>query len=470
MCALRAVEGHVCAVPEATGTASRPSSVSDAADGVPVPVAVATPLEASTASAATTSSSDDKPAQKIVKSLLSQLLPSAGAGPPLQSPLSPAEHPLAGQGWAPPVVVYEAEPSSVVACALASPDYRRALDELRRAANAKACPEQPSPSPLHKRRSASSTGSRGGGRGAGGAAQHHVEVQFADGGAVFFCRVYFAAQFLSLRAAVLPAGEEAFVRSLARCVQWAARGGKSGSSFCKTRDDRFVLKEMSRLEMQLFLDFAPHYFAHVHNSLAASRPTLLGKIVGVFRIKVRATGGSTMASNLLVMENLFFRRHVTHKFDLKGSMRNRLAETLPDHRAGTGELVLLDENLLKMTCDSPLYVYPHSKAVLMQAIHSDTEFLAAQAVMDYSLLVGLDQERHELVVGIIDYIRTFTWDKKLEAMVKYYGQLGGGQARLPTVVSPEVYRNRFIDAMHRYFLPVPDRWTHLGRGLVEGAY
>ncbi|KAK7868872.1 hypothetical protein R5R35_014195 [Gryllus longicercus] len=581
-------------VPEATGTASRPSSVSDAADGVPVPVA--TPLEASTASAAT-SSSDDKPAQKIVKSLLSQLLPSAGAGPPLQSPLSPAEHPLAGQGWAPPVVVYEAEPSSVVACALASPDYRRALDELRRAANAKACPEQPSPSPLHKRRSASSNvsssgassgagggassatsgsaaaagegdassatpsssacgesgaggagagaagggggaaqagarrsgvlsflrgagggaggarvdgvqyrpagaappeqapaapapppdqspaaaqaaqqkdddagGSRGGGRGTGGAAQHHVEVQFADGGAVFFCRVYFAAQFLSLRAAVLPAGEEAFVRSLARCVQWAARGGKSGSSFCKTRDDRFVLKEMSRLEMQLFLDFAPHYFSHVHNSLAASRPTLLGKIVGVFRIKVRATGGSTMASNLLVMENLFFRRHVTHKFDLKGSMRNRLAETLPDHRAGTGELVLLDENLLKMTCDSPLYVYPHSKAVLMQAIHSDTEFLAAQAVMDYSLLVGLDQERHELVVGIIDYIRTFTWDKKLEAMVKYYGQLGGGQARLPTVVSPEVYRNRFIDAMHRYFLPVPDRWTHLGRGLVEGAY
>jgi len=29
--------------------------------------------------------------------------------------------------------------------------------------------------------------------------------------------------------------------------------------------------------------------------------------------------------------------------------------------------------------------------------------------MDYSLVVGVDSEKHELVVGIVDYIRTFTW-------------------------------------------------------------
>jgi len=43
----------------------------------------------------------------------------------------------------------------------------------------------------------------------------------------------------------------------------------------------------------------------------------------------------------------------------------------------------------------------HSKTVLSQAISSDTQFLASQSVMDYSLLVGLDKERRELVVGII---------------------------------------------------------------------
>lgn len=29
--------------------------------------------------------------------------------------------------------------------------------------------------------------------------------------------------------------------------------------------------------------------------------------------------------------------------------------------------------------------------------------------MDYSLVVGVDVERKELVVGVVDYIRTFTW-------------------------------------------------------------
>ena len=59
--------------------------------------------------------------------------------------------------------------------------------------------------------------------------------------------------------------------------------------------------------------------------------------------------------------------------------------------------------------------------------------------------------------GIIDYIRTFTWDKKLETLVKST-VLGSGQGP-PTVVSPEVYRNRFLEAMDRYFLLVPDKWS-----------
>jgi 1-phosphatidylinositol-3-phosphate 5-kinase len=29
--------------------------------------------------------------------------------------------------------------------------------------------------------------------------------------------------------------------------------------------------------------------------------------------------------------------------------------------------------------------------------------------MDYSLVVGVDSEKRELVIGIVDYIRTFTW-------------------------------------------------------------
>lgn len=72
--------------------------------------------------------------------------------------------------------------------------------------------------------------------------------------------------------------------------------------------------------------------------------------------------------------------------------------------------------------------------------------------MDYSLLVGVDGSF--LIVGIIDYIRKFTLDKKIESYLK---QVVDSQ-RLPTVVNPSVYKNRFMDAMSRYFLAIPDRW------------
>jgi 1-phosphatidylinositol-3-phosphate 5-kinase len=57
--------------------------------------------------------------------------------------------------------------------------------------------------------------------------------------------------------------------------------------------------------------------------------------------------------------------------------------------------------------------------------------------MDYSLVVGVDSEKHELVVGIVDYIRTFTWDKKLESWVKDSAFLGGAGKGEPTIVTPK---------------------------------
>jgi 1-phosphatidylinositol-3-phosphate 5-kinase len=74
--------------------------------------------------------------------------------------------------------------------------------------------------------------------------------------------------------------------------------------------------------------------------------------------------------------------------------------------------------------------------------------------MDYSLVVGVDSEKRELVIGIVDYIRTFTWyvlsypacyndsvnrdrDKKLESWVKDSAFLGGAGKGEPTIVTPK---------------------------------
>lgn len=58
---------------------------------------------------------------------------------------------------------------------------------------------------------------------------------------------YFAPQFAELRRRMVQGGERVFVASLARCVRWAQRGGKSNAYFAKTRDDRFIIKQMSKV-------------------------------------------------------------------------------------------------------------------------------------------------------------------------------------------------------------------------------
>ncbi|NXD83242.1 FYV1 kinase, partial [Halcyon senegalensis] len=288
----------------------------------------------------------------------------------------------------------------------------------------------------------------------------HVELQFSDANAKFYCRIYYAGEFHKMREVILGSSEEDFIRSLSHSMPWQARGGKSGAAFYVTEDDRFILKQMPRLEVQSFLDFAPHYFTYITNAVQQKKPTALAKILGVYRIGYKNSQNNTEKKlDLLVMENLFYGRKMAQVFDLKGSLRNRNVKT--DTGKESCDVVLLDENLLKMVRDNPLYIRSHCKAVLRASIHSDSQFLSSHLIIDYSLLVGRDDTNNELVVGIIDYIRTFTWDKKLEMVVKSTGILGG-QGKMPTVVSPELYRTRFCEAMDKYFLMVPDHWTGLG--------
>lgn len=136
-------------------------------------------------------------------------------------------------------------------------------------------------------------------------------------------------------------------------------------------------------------------------------------------------------------------------FDLKGSMRNRHVK-----QTGRENEVLLDENMVEFIYESPLFVRDHSKRLLRASLFNDTLFLARLNVMDYSLVIGIDEENQQLVVGIIDFIRTFTWDKKLESWVKERGLVRG--VKEPTVVSPRQYKNRFREAMERYILMVPE--------------
>lgn len=174
-------------------------------------------------------------------------------------------------------------------------------------------------------------------------------------------------------------------------------------------------------------------------------PSVIAKMLGFFQVIIKnPITGTDVKLDLILMENLFYDRSPTRIFDLKGSMRNRKIES-----TGEQNEVLLDENMVEYIYESPLFAREHSKKLLRASVWNDTLFLARQDVMDYSLMIAVDEARKELVVGIIDCIRTYTWDKKLESWIKDRGFAGGGRNR-PTVTSPKEYKSRFREAMARY--------------------
>ena len=120
-------------------------------------------------------------------------------------------------------------------------------------------------------------------------------------------------------------------------------------------------------------------------------------MLGFYQIFIKNPAtGTEIKWDVLVMENLFYDRKTTRIFDLKGSMRNRYAQSTGD----SGE-VLLDENMVDFIYESPLFVREHAKKLLRASLWNDTLFLAKQNVMDYSLMIGIDEVKKELVVGII---------------------------------------------------------------------
>lgn len=353
---------------------------------------------------------------------------------PLDYPLNASDHIFADSN----IVVREDEPSSLIAFALDSEDYKsklRSIQEHHDVSSPGNNGEDNQADVMHSLLRATGT---------------HLKYGFTEGPAKMMCKVFYAEQFDAVRRKC--GVSDRIVESLSRCLKWDSKGGKTKSLFLKTLDDRFVLKSLSPIETQAFLKFAPAYFQIMSEAFFHELPSVIAKMLGFYQVIIKnPITGVECNWFLLVMENLFYDRVPTRIFDLKGSMRNRKI-----HSTGATNEVLLDENMVEFIYESPLFAREHSKKLLRGSVHNDTLFLARQNVMDYSLMVAIDEVKKELVVGIIDCIRTYTWDKKLESWIKERGLGGGGGGRnRPTVTSPKEYKKRFREAMGRYVLEAP---------------
>ncbi len=369
---------------------------------------------------------------------------SASGWTQLEYPLNATDHVFVDSD----VIVREDEPSSLIAFALSSEDYITKLETIRRQGRPSCNNGEGKPGEIEQdfcevgidQAEVETSLLRATGT--------HLKYQFAEGSARMLCKIFYAEQFDAVRRKCGVA--DRIVESLSRCLKWDSKGGKTKSVFLKTLDDRLVLKSLSPVETQAFLRFAPAYFNIMAEALFHELPTVIAKMLGFYQIVIKNPNtGTEIKWDVLVMENLFYDRSNMRIFDLKGSMRNRKIQS-----TGEENEVLLDENMVEFIYESPLFAREHSKKLLRASVWNDTLFLARQNVMDYSLMVAVDEARKELVVGIIDCIRTYTWDKKLESWIKDRGFAGGGRNR-PTVTSPKEYKTRFREAMARYVLQAP---------------
>ncbi|KAJ3707721.1 hypothetical protein LUZ61_011426 [Rhynchospora tenuis] len=257
----------------------------------------------------------------------------------------------------------------------------------------------------------------------------------------------YADQFYDLRKKCCPS-EIMYIGSLSRCKKWNAQGGKTKAPFLKTMDDRFIIKGIKKIEFDSFLQFAPHYFNYMSESVEKGNQTCLAKILGIYQI-LEVRNGKEIRMDLMVTENLAYGRHLSRQYDLKGAIFAR-------HIVGPDSCTFLDQNFIEDMRECPIYLSQRTKKLFERAIWNDTSFLTSINVMDYSLLLGVDRENRAIFFGIIDYLRQYTWDKQLETLVK--SSLVVPKNELPTVISPKGYKKRFRKFMQQYVFTVPDGW------------
>ncbi|XP_073276230.1 phosphatidylinositol 4-phosphate 5-kinase 1-like [Primulina huaijiensis] len=156
--------------------------------------------------------------------------------------------------------------------------------------------------------------------------------------------------------------------------------GKSGSFFYLTQDDRFIIKTVKKSEAKVLVKMLPSYYQHV----CRYENSLVTKFYGVHCVK--PVGG--VKTRFIVMGNLFCSEYRIHRrFDLKGSSHGRTTDKRQEEIDETTTLKDLDLNFV-------FRLQTNWYQEVIKQIDRDCQFLEAEGIMDYSLLVGLHFRDH----------------------------------------------------------------------------
>jgi hypothetical protein len=305
--------------------------------------------------------------------------------------------------------------------------------------------------------------------------------------------------FHSLRHCIM-GGDSELLNSLKQSRMMQFNGGKSRSQFYATCDGKFVIKSLLPKEMDFLKKYYQGFIWYYLSSTFGQFSTLLVPILDIF--SVRDVTESSCKSYILMPNVTSTRDQIV--FDLKGvgSRRGRRLGNVLDTRTAQNELddsmddmkdcssdfspddlrrertVMWDADFRKFLNHRPLKLTTADHHRIHEGIKNDSNFLAKIGVVDYSLLFALGPNdtskssgsHHKgFKVGIIDYLRPFTWEKRVESVVKSFNSnLSTIKKRLsrnsydcasttqedglipppimdlaPTIICPELYARRF---------------------------
>ncbi|KIJ95808.1 hypothetical protein K443DRAFT_315400 [Laccaria amethystina LaAM-08-1] len=193
---------------------------------------------------------------------------------------------------------------------------------------------------------------------------------------------------------------------------------------------------------------------------AAGKPTALAKLIGFYTIEIRnlETGVVQSKADVLVTENVFYDRNISKTFDLKVHGCKVKLNMAQGHTFKT---------LFEGQQHALIFVHPHSKNVLREAIKSEADFLARRniffSVADNSICRQSPAwcRRYEkgdcLLSNCYDWLIVTIGSYAFAKTLAYKAKHGLQSGKEVTVVPPIEHQERFVPALEGYFLACPDK-------------
>ena len=157
--------------------------------------------------------------------------------------------------------------------------------------------------------------------------------------------------------------------------------GRSGNFFLNSFDKQYILKTISSQDVEiirrkLLNKMANHFIEH--------KDSLIGRIYGLYKIKIKTGIFSEDEIHFVLMKNVFgiFNRNLLAKYDLKGSALNRKIEINSEN---IEQDVMKDINFFEI--EKRLFLNEINRKKLINIVANDVSLFSTLGIMDYSLLV-----------------------------------------------------------------------------------